>query len=162
MAANGTILVGTAGQGVHRSVDGGETWVRAGVGQGMHSDAVVRCLSTHTKREGQIFAGSDLGLYKSDDGGASWRLLDTPMNGQSVWSVARGGNPDFMVAGTGTPNRPRLFFSEDSGQAWSESKAEIAEECAAVGVPRPTAIGIDPGSPDSVWAGIEVDGVLGR
>ena len=40
-----TILVGTVGQGVMRSADGGESWQRAGINQGMHSDAIVRCLS---------------------------------------------------------------------------------------------------------------------
>ena len=159
MAGNSTILVGTAGQGVHRSVDGGETWVRAGVGQGMHSDAIVRCLATHPAKPGSVYAGSDLGLYRSADGGGSWTLLDTQMNGQSVWSVARGDDPYFMLAGTGTPSRPRLFFSEDAGETWGESNAEIAEECPAVGVPRPTAIAIDPADPKSVWAGIEVDGL---
>ncbi len=39
-----TILVGTVGQGIMRSPDGGETWGRVGIGQGMHSDAIVRAL----------------------------------------------------------------------------------------------------------------------
>src|ERR1051325_3898632 len=118
MAANGTILVGTVGQGVHRSVDGGETWVRAGVGQGMHSDAIVRCLSADPKQPSSVLAGSDLGLYETTDGGASWDLLDTPMNGKAIWSIARGKNGE-LLAGTGTPNRPRLFLSKH-GKGWDK------------------------------------------
>src|SRR6185312_1300958 len=101
MAARGTILVGTVGQGVHRSIDGGETWVRAGVGQGMHSDAIVRCLSPDPKQSGSVLAGSDLGLYETRDGGGTWKLLDTPMNDKAIWSIARGPNGD-LLAGTGT------------------------------------------------------------
>lgn len=47
MANGGTILVGTAGQGVFRSPDGGESWSRMSVGNGLHSDAVTRCLTVH-------------------------------------------------------------------------------------------------------------------
>ena len=39
-----TILVGTVGQGILRSGDGGETWGRIGIGAGLHSDALVRTL----------------------------------------------------------------------------------------------------------------------
>ena len=42
-----TILAGTIGQGVMRSHDGGETWQRIGIYQGMHSDAMVRMLAHH-------------------------------------------------------------------------------------------------------------------
>ena len=45
MAKNGTILVGTIGQGVMMSPDDGENWTRASVRQGMHSDCIVRALA---------------------------------------------------------------------------------------------------------------------
>ena len=32
------MLVGTIGQGIMRSADGGESWQRIGIYQGMHSD----------------------------------------------------------------------------------------------------------------------------
>ena len=40
--ASTTILVGTVGQGIMRSTDDGATWRRVGIGQGLHSDALVR------------------------------------------------------------------------------------------------------------------------
>ena len=42
MAQKGTILVGTIGQGVMMSPDDGESWTRASVRQGMHSDCIVQ------------------------------------------------------------------------------------------------------------------------
>ena len=45
-----TILVGTVGQGIMRSHDSGETWGRVGIGQGMHSDAMVRALLHDPRR----------------------------------------------------------------------------------------------------------------
>jgi photosystem II stability/assembly factor-like uncharacterized protein len=160
MAVSGTILVGTVGQGVMRSGDDGRSWSRASVGQGMHSDCITRCLAARPDTPQVVFAGTDLGLYRSEDAGASWRLQDTPMNGKAVWSVAiDAAQPGTMLAGTGTPSRAALFRSEDGGETWQQASAELAESCPAVGVPRPTAIAIDTAEPASAWAGIEVDGL---
>ena len=57
-----TVLVGTIGQGIMRSADGGESWRRVGIDAGMHSDALVRALGNHPDRPGVVFAGTDKGL----------------------------------------------------------------------------------------------------
>ncbi len=72
MADNMTILVGTSGQGVLRSADGGDTWRRIAIDQGLHSDAVVRCLAIHPNKPNLIYAGSDKGIYTSTDAGENW------------------------------------------------------------------------------------------
>ena len=59
------ILVGTVGQGVMRSADGGETWRRVGVDKGLHSDSLIRSLAVHPQQSHIIYAGSDKGLYRS-------------------------------------------------------------------------------------------------
>jgi photosystem II stability/assembly factor-like uncharacterized protein len=160
MAIKGTILVGTIGQGVMMSRDDGATWTRASVGQGMHSDCIVKTLRSDPRRPERVYAGSDMGLYRSDDGGAKWRLLDTPMTGRMVWSVAIDPiDPNVMFAGTGTPSKPGIYRSTDAGKSWELRPMEIAEECPNVGVPRPTAIAIDPTDDRNVWVGLEVDGV---
>src|SRR5262249_61604890 len=88
MANKGSILVGTIGQGIMMSADDGETWRRAGLGQGMHSDAIVKCLLADPKRPRTVYAGSDVGLYRSDDGGGEWRLVGPPMKRVRVWGLA--------------------------------------------------------------------------
>ena len=160
MEKQGTILVGTIGQGVMMSADGGASWTRAGVRQGMHSDCIVKALLSDPWHPGVVYAGTDMGLYKSDDGGAGWHLLDTPMNGSMVWSMAVDPvDSSVMFAGTGTPSRPGIFRSADEGKTWDRLNVEIALDCPNVGIPRPTGIALDPTDHRQVWVGLEVDGV---
>ncbi len=160
MEKQGTILVGTIGQGVMMSADGGGSWTRASVRQGMHSDCIVKALVSDPWHPGAVYAGTDMGLYKSDDGGAGWRLLDTPMNGSMVWSMALDPvDSNVLFAGTGTPSQPGIFRSADGGKSWDRLAVEIALDCPNVGIPRPTGIAVDPTDHRQVWVGLEVDGV---
>jgi photosystem II stability/assembly factor-like uncharacterized protein len=160
MAIKGTILVGTIGQGVMTSADDGGSWTRASVRQGMHSDCIVKALLPDPRRADVVYAGTDRGLYRSDDGGAGWCALDTPMSGSMVWSMAIDPiDPTVMFAGTGTPSKPGIYRSADDGKSWQPLAVEIAAECPNVGTPRPTAIAVDPLDHRHVWVGLEVDGV---
>jgi photosystem II stability/assembly factor-like uncharacterized protein len=160
MAKKGTILVGTIGQGVMMSPDDGESWTRASVRQGMHSDCIVKALLSDPWRPGVVYAGTDVGLYLSHDSGGTWRRLDTPMNGSMVWSMAIDPvDSTVMFAGTGTPSTPGIYRSTDEGKSWERRPVAIAVECPNVGIPRPTGIAIDPTDHRHVWVGLEVDGV---
>jgi photosystem II stability/assembly factor-like uncharacterized protein len=160
MATRGNILVGTIGQGVMMSADDGESWTRASVRQGMHSDCIVKALLADPRRPGVVYAGTDRGLYRSDDAGARWAFLDTPMTGSMVWSIAIDPvDASVMFAGVGTPSKPGIYRSTDGGKSWEQLAVEIADECPNVGIPRPTGIAIDPTDHRHVWVGLEVDGV---
>src|SRR5262249_28672152 len=160
MTTKGTILVGTIGQGVMMSPDDGETWTRASVRIGMHSDAIVKCLLGDPEHPAVVYAGTDAGLYRTDDGGARWARLDTPMSGSMVWSLAIDPvDPRGLFAGTGTPSKPGMYRSIDAAKTWEQLSVEIAPECPNVGTPRPTGIAIDPTDTRHVWVGLEVDGV---
>ena len=155
-----TILVGTVGQGIMRSHDSGETWGRVGIGQGMHSDAMVRALLHDPRRPEVAYAGTDKGLYRSDDAGERWQWVDSPLNKYAVWALAVDPKePEVMFAGTGTPTPSTLFRSTDAGASWEQCSVGIADECPNVGIPRVTGIAIDPANRDSIWVGVEVDGV---
>ena len=155
-----TILVGTVGQGIMRSADGGENWGRIGIGAGLHSDAMVRTLLNTPTSPEIIFAGTDKGLVRSDDAGKTWHQVDSPMNDYTVWALATDpSDPNLMFAGTGTPTPAALFRSSDTGKTWEKSSMEAAAECPNVGVPRVTGIAVDPTTHNDVWVGLEVDGL---
>jgi photosystem II stability/assembly factor-like uncharacterized protein len=160
MADKGAILVGTIGQGVMRSADDGESWTRASVRHGMHSDCIVKALLADARSPGAVYAGTDMGLYRSDDAGATWRLLDTPLRGSMVWSLAIDPfDANVLFTGVGTPSKPGIYRSTDGGKSWEQLPVEIADECPNVGIPRPTGIAVDPTDSRHVWVGLEVDGV---
>ena len=160
MANDMIVMVGTVGQGVMRSVDSGETWRRVGIGQGIYSDALVRVLTNHRGQPNTIFAGADRGLLRSDDAGETWQSVDSPLSDYCVWALAIDPvDPNIMFAGTGTPDPATIFRSTDGGTTWDQRPVEVVEECPAVGVPRVTGIAIDPENRQSIWVGLEVDGV---
>jgi photosystem II stability/assembly factor-like uncharacterized protein len=154
-----TIAVGTVGQSVMRSSDGGKTWERIGPRRGFPYEACVRCLASHPHRPGVMFAGTEKGLYRSDDAGANWRVADPTLNPFYIWALAIDPiDPAIMFAGTGTPTPAMIFRSTDGGESWERCPVETAAECENVGSPRVTAIAIDPEDRRNVWVGLEVDG----
>jgi photosystem II stability/assembly factor-like uncharacterized protein len=155
MSGNVTICVGTVGAGAWLSPDGGESWRR--IGQGLSGESRVFGLAVHPTQPHTVFAGADDGLYRSRDGGRSFEHLDTPMNEFDVWKIAFDpSDPDTVFAGT----RPAaLFRSTDGGRQWRQLPVDMVEECPNVGVPRITALTVDPADRRIVWAGVEVDGV---
>lgn len=155
MAQDFTMCVGTVGTGIWRSADGGGTW--RPVREGLWSESRVYSLTGHPRDPHVLFAGTDDGIYRSQDGGKHFAHLDSPMNTLHVWKIAIDPvDPNTMFAGT----RPSaLFRSRDSGQHWEQLAVDLADECPAVRIPRVTSLVVDPNDHDVVWAGIEVDGV---
>ena len=112
----GTILVGTAGQGILRSVDDGATWHRLGLKEAIEFDGVVRSLAVDPSDPSRILAGADAGMCISTDGGAHFSRIESPLNGQTVWAIAFDPvNPKMVYAGTGAPSRAYMYRSEDGG-----------------------------------------------
>lgn len=155
-----TIMVATAGQGILRSNDDGQTWHRLGLKEAIEFDGVVRALAVDPTRPERIYAGADAGFCISDDGGAHWRRADGTLNGMTVWSIAIDPNDAALVyAGTGAPSRAALFKSTDSGETWTRLPPQIAEFCAGVNRPRLLTICVDADDSRQVWFGVEEGGV---
>jgi photosystem II stability/assembly factor-like uncharacterized protein len=155
MAQRLNVLVGAVGQGVWHSGDGGEHWVR--VANGISFETEVRAFAVHPERPEVVFAGTDRGLYRTENGGSTWTWIESALDPYHIWALAISpSDPNVMFAGT----RPSAFFrSVDGGKTWEKLKAELADECPAVTIPRVTGIAIDPVNPLIVWAGVEVDGL---
>jgi photosystem II stability/assembly factor-like uncharacterized protein len=154
----GTILVGTAGQGILRSADDGKTWHRLGLKEAIEFDGTVRALLVDPRDPQRVFAGADVGICLSEDGGVHFRRLASPADGLTVWALAIDPrNPEVVYAGTGAPSRARMFRSRDGGASWEQLPIEMPEFCAGVNRPRILSICVDPAD-SAVWFGVEEGG----
>lgn len=150
------IYVGTIGEGLWRSTDGGESFVRAM--DGMFVECHVRALAVHPREPHVLYLGCELGLYRSVDGAGNWSRVESPVNGKQVWSIlVCPDRPERILVGT-CPSQ--IFLSEDGGRSWTEPKVHINKDCPRIIHTRVTTLLADPQEPDTLWAGVEIDGVF--
>jgi len=156
-----TLIVATDGQAVMRSHDDGKSWHRLNIGQELEFDDCVRCLLVDPARPQAIFAGTERGLFHSEDCGARWARVDCALNDYAIWKLAVSeSNPEIMYAGTGSPTRSICFRSRDGGRTWERTALEMPERCAGVSRPRMLALAVDPYDPNDVMAGVEEGGLF--
>jgi photosystem II stability/assembly factor-like uncharacterized protein len=150
------IYVGTIGEGLFRSSDGGTTFARAS--DGMFVECHVRALVVHPRAPATLFLGSEQGLFRSTDGADNWTRVSSPLDGLQIWSLLVPPDaPNTILAGT-CPSR--LFRSTDGGRTWSEPGLGAPQTCPRIMHTRITTLVADPGAPDTFWAGVEIGGLF--
>ncbi|MEE2709264.1 MAG: YCF48-related protein [Gemmatimonadota bacterium] len=156
MGLQALVYAGTVGQSIWRSCDGGDTWSRAS-GGALYMECDVRALVAHPHTGEILYAGTDEGFYRTNDGGDKWTHLSSPMDQKQIWSLAiHPENPDIIFAGT----RPSgLYRTTDAGASWTQLHAGIETHCTPIVHTRVTTILTDPAERQTIFAGVEIDGV---
>src|SRR5260370_35441127 len=102
MAQEFTICVGTVGERAWFSPDCGEHWRRSRMKVPFHAqpgEIQIRSLAVSPHNSHHLLAGSEAGIYRSEDNGASWDLIDSPLDGMQIWSVPEHpGSPESTFA----------------------------------------------------------------
>ncbi len=148
------------GQGGLYRFDGGE-WTEAQ--SGLPAEPQVRALLVHPDDPRIVYAGTQAGVYRSDDRGDHWEALEPAAEGTDVWSLAfHPTSPDVMYAGYHPFDIRR---SEDGGATWRSTSTEgVVFPHITTQVPpfdkRVIGIAADPSDPNDVYAAIEVGGLL--
>ena len=176
MSSDFTIVVGTLGTGVWYSHDGGETFniangiissaVKGGskVADGIFNEVKIQALTPHPTELQVIYAGCDIGLFRSEDSGANFERMESVLNDYEINSIAFDPTDQGTVF-VGARSHPRagypgaIFRSQDGGRRWEKLPVEIADHCRNVGIPRITGIAVNPADRRHVWATLEVDGL---
>lgn len=109
-----TLYVGSARSGALKTADGGRRFTRVADGLG---GGPVLALAVDPSSPGTIYAGLDGGLYKSADGGATWRKLPFP-GANAVALALSPARPNVLLAISVKDRRGLVFRSDDGGASW--------------------------------------------
>ena len=106
---DGTLYAGFFGDGIYKSMDGGEHWRPAKAGLG---DPFIISLLAHT--DGKVYAGTIRGgVFRSEDGAKSWVASNDGLTNTQVASLIADRHHT-LYAGTGAG----VFVSRDGGLHW--------------------------------------------
>lgn len=149
----------SVGHAVWFSRDRGLSWLRPKTPSGgLYNEARAWCLAVHPDRPGELWTGTDQGLYRWEEGAGRWRHVPSPLDGLHVLKLVRAPHdPRIIVAGT----RPAaLFISRDEGASWERAPLPVASESDFINTPRVTSIQFDPLDRNALWVTVEIAGIF--
>ncbi len=158
------------GDGVYRSPDGGKTWENVGLRASEHVGKILvhpkDGKTVYVAAQGPLWAdGGDRGLYKTTDGGKTWKAVLTisERTGVSdVWMDPR--DPEVLYAAAYQRRRhvftlinggpeSGIHKSTDGGTTWTKLTNGLPKgDVGRVG------LAVPPGAPDTVYALVEARG----
>ena len=154
------------GDGVYKSLDAGATWKKIGLEKTQHISRIV----IHPENPDVVFVAAqgalyapniDRGVYKSNDGGATWRKVLFVNDSTGAVELSMDPNyPHIMYAAMSTYMRTPwkvisggsgsgLYKSIDGGETWTEMKDGLPTEKGKM------AIAVSPANSSKVYALIE-------
>jgi len=152
-----TLLIGTEPAAVLVSRDDGGTWVEAADvaqlrdahGWSLPYSPAAGCIRGFTLAGARVYAAAEVGgVLRSDDAGATWRLLEGGVHADVHDVAGHLGDPDLIYAATGGGR----YRSHDGGQGWD-----------SIGDGYTRAVWIDPERPEMVLTGpARYVGAMGR
>jgi photosystem II stability/assembly factor-like uncharacterized protein len=155
------------GDGVYRSDDGGKTWKNMGLKQSEHIGRIVvdprDSNIIYVAAQGPLWGpGGDRGLFKTTDGGKSWKKVLSSSENTGVTDVVLDPRkPDTLLAAAYQRRRhvwtlidggpeSALYKSTDAGNTWTKLKSGLpTEDLGRIG------LAMAPANPDIVYAIIE-------
>ena len=163
------VYIGLAGEGdnigaggLARWADGDEEWHT--ITNGLPENPQVRALAIHPDNPQTIFAGTNLGVYRSDDRGDHWEALEKPRADMDVWSLSfHPDDPQIMYAGY---EPCAVYRTVNGGESWQQMDTSgvkyphITTYMPPLGK-RVIGIAADPSNPSDMYGAIEVGGLIG-
>jgi len=170
MSKDFTILVGTCGNGIWRSENGGKSfdWINEYRNGIACNDVVVRgfgadphdphhvLAATGIFETGEVNLGTDFGLHESFDGGAHWAPVES-FPRIECWRITF----DPITRGRYFVGvRPAAIYrTDDAGKSFEKLPVDLPATCIGIGLPRVTSIALHPKDPSIIFSSIEIGGV---
>ncbi len=155
------------GDGVYKSIDGGRSWINAGLQKSEHIGKIVvdprDSNVVYVAAQGPLWApGGDRGLFKTTDGGKTWtQSLTISDNTGATDVVLDPSNPDILYAASYQRRRhvftlidggpeSAIYKSTDAGKTWTKLTEGLPkEDMGRIG------IAVAPHHPKTIYATIE-------
>ncbi len=155
------------GDGVYRSDDDGQHWTNMGLKDSQHIGRILvdprDSNVIYVAAQGPLWGpGGDRGLYKSTDGGATWKAVLTISENTGVTEVAMDPrNPDVLYAASYQRRRrvwglidggpeSAIYKSTDAGKTWKKLTSGLPKvDMGRIGIT------MAPANPDVIYAVIE-------
>ena len=140
---DGDVIYGYAGnRGLLRSLDGGHQWQAVDAPPVQQAGGVLGlAVGGRTGGQTHVLAGTEGGLFRSRDPGASWEsLLDAPVSAVAI----DASDPDRVVAYS-LEEGQGLVMTTDGGDTWEPLGLELEED--AIGH-----VALSPEDPETLWA----------
>jgi photosystem II stability/assembly factor-like uncharacterized protein len=177
-----TIWVGTGernsqrsvayGDGVYKSEDGGKSWKNMGLKTSEHIGRIAidprDSNVVFVAAQGPLWsAGGERGLYKTTDGGKTWKAVITISENTGVNEVhIDPSNPDIMYASSWQRRRhfytlinggpeSAIYKSTDGGNTWAKTRSGLPPgDLGRIG------LDISPANTNVIYATVEASGIL--
>ncbi|MBX7222525.1 MAG: IPT/TIG domain-containing protein [Blastocatellia bacterium] len=140
----GTLYVGYFSQGLYKTVNGGGNWVQLSLPEG-----AVFNLQVTPGNHNQVYAGTDFGVYQSNDAGITWIQLTGGLPQILFPALALAPSSQEQVL-AGSENGG-LFRTTNAGASWTAINTGLF-------LTDGQAVALDPSNPNILYAGLQ-DGV---
>jgi len=160
------------GDGVYRSDDGGRSWRNVGLKKSEHIGRIAidprNSDVVFVASQGPLWSsGGDRGLYKTTDGGRTWKAVIPGTENTGVTDIVIDPmNPDIMYAATWQRRRhfytlinggpeSAIYKSTDGGNTWARLRSGLPPgDLGRIG------LSVSPANTDVVYATVEASGQL--
>jgi photosystem II stability/assembly factor-like uncharacterized protein len=158
------------GDGIYKSTDDGKSWKNMGLKRSEHISKIIVDPTNSdivwVASQGPLWSkGGDRGLYKTEDGGKTWKKV---LSGDNEWTgvtdiVMDPRDPDRVYAATWQRGRTvaaymgggpgtAIYRTDDGGKTWKKLKNGLpSKDMGKIG------IAISPQKPDVVYAAVELE-----
>jgi photosystem II stability/assembly factor-like uncharacterized protein len=159
-----TLYSVSASSGVHRTTDGGDSWESRHSGITVSGSGIYE-LAVHSANPAIVYAATQVGVFKTVDGGGDWDLVGSTTSGFAVGHTdvtAIAVHPTapttvFAASGiSGPTTRMPIYVSTNSGTSWTELNAAEPQ-----GEPlgRANTLVFDTETPTTMYAGASSTGL---
>ena len=147
-----TVYAADRGRGVFKSGNGGMAW--DAMNEGFEGDLALRCLAVSRSAPNRVYAGSDLWLYRSDNGGENWTLTAPTFPSYFIDDIlVHPTLPDVVYLASDPTGGGGVFKSTDGGSQLAVKTSGLLNTIVY-------AIRGDPSNPRTVYAGTWGGGVF--